>query len=101
MKTIIIDTEEITDRALTAAVPPVGVDSVTVTRSTGRRDAAEGDTYRAFRNPARFTPRYRIELVVDDSAVATVFDSVSFAYDAGFFSDAEMWVDAPALALTA
>jgi len=33
--------------------------------------------------------------------VETVFDGVSFAYAAGIFSDAEMWVEAPALALTA
>jgi hypothetical protein len=39
--------------------------------------------------------------MVDEAAVETVFDAVSFAYGAGLFSDAEMWVNEPLVALSA
>ena len=66
-----------------------------------RRGAAPTPTYRSFRNPNHFKANFRIELVVDDDAVESVFDAVDFAYGAGVFSDAEMWVGGPALALSA
>jgi nitrogen regulatory protein PII len=40
-------------------------------------------------------------MVVEDNAVETVFDAISFAYGVGLLGDAEMWVNAPALALVA
>ena len=40
-------------------------------------------------------------MVVEDDAVDTVFDSISFAYGVGLLSDAEMWVNNSALALVA
>ena len=102
MKTITIVAERVTDQALSAVVPTGGVTSVRVgpNRSVDRAEAAV-QGYRSFRNPTRFTPAVRIELLVDDVTVDTVFDSVSFAYAAGVFSDAEMWIEAPALALSA
>lgn len=101
MKTITIIAEQVTDRALTAALPAQGIESMTVSRTPISRDAVAGRTYRSFRNPDRFAPNYRIELIVDDSAVETVFDGISFAYGAGLFSDAEAWVEEPALAQAA
>jgi hypothetical protein len=102
MKTITIIAERLTDRALSAVVPTTGVASVNVrpTRAVVR-DAAAIQGYQCFRNPSRFNPTVRLDLLVDDDAVETVFDAVSFAYAAGIFSDAEMWVEAPALALSA
>lgn len=59
------------------------------------------ENYRGFRNPGRFRPEFRVDLVVDDETAESVFDAISFAYGAGFFSDAEAWVNPPALALSA
>ncbi len=99
MKTVTIIAEQMTDRMLVAATPNSGVVSISVSQVHSRvRDAAE---VKAFRNPNRFDPHYRIDMVVEDDAVETVVDCVSVAYEAGFFSDAEVWVDAPALALSA
>lgn len=102
MKTITIIAERLTDQALTAIIPTRGVASITV-RSirAGSRGTAAIEGYQSFRSPARFTPAVRIGLLVDDDVVEAVFDGVSFAYTAGVFSDAEMWVEAPALALSA
>jgi nitrogen regulatory protein PII len=101
MKTVTIITEQMTDRMLAAATPTRGVVSVRVREAdSGRSDATE-IARRSFRNPNRFDPRYRIDMVVEDDAVETVLDCVSIAYEAGFFSDAEAWVATPALALSA
>jgi hypothetical protein len=107
MKTITIVAERVTDQALAAAIPARGVAWIKV--RANRSDVVSGGTggdatmpgYQSFRNPSRFNPAVRVDLLVDDDAVETVFDGVSFAYAAGIFSDAEMWVEAPALALTA
>lgn len=102
MKTITIIAERLTDQALTAITPASGVASVAVSpHRAGARDTAAIDGYQSFRNPSRFTAAVRIELLVEDDTVETVFDSVSFAYAAGVFSDAEMWIEAPPLALSA
>ncbi len=102
MKTITIIAERVTDQALSAVVPPTGVDTVRISPIRADiRNASAIEDYQSFRNPARFTPAVRIDLVVDDDTVETVFDAMSFAYAAGIFSDAEMWVETPALALSA
>jgi nitrogen regulatory protein PII len=102
MKTITILAEHLSDRALKAALPAEGLVSVIVSdaqsSATQRRAVRE---VHSFRNPARFSPRIRMQLVVHDDAVETVFDSLSFAHGAGFFSDAEAWMDEPANALVA
>jgi nitrogen regulatory protein PII len=99
MKTVTIIAEQMTDRMLVAATPNRGVHSVKVSEvHSGLRDAAE---IRAFRNPNRFDPHYRIDMIVEDDAVETVFECVSIAYDAGFFSDAEAWVEPSTVALSA
>lgn len=95
MKTITIITEQITDRALAAALPTDGIASVSVTR--GPAAAPGSAAVRAFRNPNRFSPEFRIELVVADDAVESVLDGIDVAYGAGLFSDAEAWVQAAAL----
>ncbi len=102
MKTITIIAERVTDQALSAVIPTSGVASVRISPARADiRDAAAILDYQSFRNPARFSPAARIELVVDNDTVDTVFDAVSFAYGTGILSDAEMWVEAPELALTA
>ena len=99
MKNIAILAEQVSDRALAAALPSTGVASVTISRERSPRlDAGTPENYHCFRNPARFNPAFRIDLVVEDAAVDTVFDGISFAYGAGIFSDAEAWVSGPALA---
>lgn len=92
MKSISILAEQVSDRALAAVLPPTGIASVTL-GDAGRRNSDAVDDVRGFRNPARFSPRVRIDLVVDDHVVETVFDALSFAYGAGVFSDAEAWVN--------
>lgn len=102
MKTITIIAEQVSDATLTAALPRVGICSVTVgpARASDRHAIAIED-FRGFRNPRRFNPAYRIDVVVEDSAVDSVFEGIAFAYGAGCFSDAEAWVNRPALALSA
>lgn len=100
MKTITIIAEQISEKTLAAALPAQGVRSVTVSRRGADRHGAVED-YRSFRNPNRFAPSYRVDLAVDDDAVDTVFDGISFAYGAGLFSAAEAWVNSPELALSA
>lgn len=96
MKTITIITDQITDRALAAALPAAGIASVAIRRGGAARP--EAAAIRSYRNPARFAPRFRIDVVVEDAAVETVFDAIDLAYGAGVFSDAEAWVEARALA---
>ena len=102
MKIITIIAEQVTDESLTAALPATGISSLSVSTnrpSDGRGRAAAG--YRGFRNATRFAPNYRVDVVVDDDAVDTVLDGISFAYGAGLFSDAEVWVDSSAPAAAA
>jgi nitrogen regulatory protein PII len=101
MRTITIITEQVTDRVLTAAVPPRGVASVSISANRSGVEDIDAATYRSFRTAARFQANYRIELRVEDYAVESVFDAVSFAYGIGMLGDAEMWVNAPALSLVA
>ena len=101
MRTITIITEQVSDRTLKAAVPPRGVASVRISANNSGVTDIDAATYRSFRNPDRFKANYRIEMVVEDNAVDTVFDAVSFAYGVGLLGDSEMWVNAPALSLVA
>lgn len=104
MKTITIVTDQVSDAALTAALPAEGVASVTISPQNSKpREVGPAGVHRAFGAfpGSRFNPVYRVDLVVDDDAVDAVFDGISFAYGAGLFSDAEAWVSGPALALSA
>lgn len=95
MKTITIITEQLSDTTLAAVLPPTGIASVTVTedRSAGWEGAA-AENFHGFRNLKRFSPNYRIDVVLDDATVDVLFDSITVAYEAGFFVDAEAWVAA-------
>lgn len=99
MKTITIITEQMSDKTLAAVLPSTGIASVSVTedRSTGR-GAIAAENFHGLRNPHRFSPKYRIDVVLDDAAVDILFDSITVAYEAGFFGDAEAWVNAADLA---
>lgn len=102
MKSIIIITEQLSDRSLNAALPAVGIASAVISHDRAHQSVGSAmENYRALRNPQRFRPNYRIELVVDEAAVDAVFDSVAIAYGAGVFSDAEMWVETGAVATAA
>lgn len=93
MKTITVITEQITATTL-SVLRTAGVAAVTVTEDRSpRRESVAPERYRGFGNQARLRPGYRIDVVVDDSAVDDVFDSIAIAYGAGFFADAEAWVD--------
>ena len=103
MKNITIVTDQISRTAL-AALRTAGVNEVTVTEDRALRrgyavNAEPGAP--SFRRANRFTANYRIDLTVEDDAVGTVFDALSFAYGAGFFGDAEAWVNSPAAAMAA
>lgn len=102
MKNIAILAERVTERALAAILPPKGVASVTINADgCARPETGARTKVHAFRNPTRFSPSVRITLVVADDAVDTVLDSLSFAYGAGLFSDAEAWISEPATAQAA
>ena len=99
MTTITIITEQVSDKALAAILPITGVSSVTVTEDrSGGWDNAAADNFHGFRNLKRFSPNYRIDVVLDDATVDTLFDSITIAYEAGFFADAEAWVNTSELA---
>ena len=99
MKTITIITEQVSDKALAAVLPTTGISSVTVTEDRSARwDAAVAESFHGYRNLRRFNPHYRIDVVVDDATVDVVFDSITVAYEAGFFGDAEAWVNTAGLA---
>jgi nitrogen regulatory protein PII len=99
MKNIAILAEQLSDRALAAALPSTGIASITISPDgSPRREAGARQNFHGFRNPARFSPSFRIDLIVEDEAVETVFDGISFAYGAGLFSDAEAWITGPAAA---
>ena len=101
MKNITIITEQISEKALAAALPADGIASVTISSDgSARRDLTAAD-HHVFGNPNRFNPAYRVELFVEDDAVDTVFDGISFAYGAGLFSNAQAWVNVPVLTLSA
>lgn len=102
MRSIVIVTEQLSDAALAAAMPAKGVSVVSISQAAGWvATVGEAPTSRGFHSTARFTPRHRIELAVEDDAVQAVFDGIDFAYGAGLFSDAEVWAGAPVLALSA
>ncbi len=102
MKSITIIAEQISDRALTAALPATGIASVAIKQNPGLGTGNSAvESYRALGNPRRFRANYRIELIVAEDAVESVFDGIAVAYGAGLFSDAEMWVDGGALASAA
>lgn len=97
MKTITIITEQLSDKALAAITPIDGIRSVTINEdsSAGAADRPGGiapETVHGFRNPVRFNPNYRIDVVLDDATVDILFESIATAYEAGFFADAEAWV---------
>lgn len=99
MKTITIITEQAPDEALAAVLPTTGISSVTVTEdSSAGWEATSAEIFRGYRNLRRFNPHYRIDVVVDDATVDVVFDSITVAYEAGFFWDAEAWVNTAGLA---
>ena len=99
MKNIAILAEQLSDRALAAALPSTGIASISISQERSLcRETGARQNFHGFRNPARFNPSVRIELVVEDESVETVFDGISFAYGAGLFSDAEAWISGPAAA---
>ncbi len=99
MTTITIITEQVSDKALAAILPITGVSSVTVTEDrSGAGDGAAAENFRGFRNLKRFSPNYRIDVVLDEATVDILFDSITIAYEAGFFADAEAWVNKSELA---
>jgi nitrogen regulatory protein PII len=102
MKTITIITEQVSDKTLAAVLPTTGISSVTVTedRSAGW-DAPAAAEVHSLRNLKRFSPNYRIDVVLDDATVETLFDSITYAYETGYFGDAEAWVNTSGLASAA
>lgn len=102
MKSVVIIAEQLSGQSLSAAIPANGIAVISINEGTGGVAVADdAQSYRAFRSTTRFTPRYRVELAVEDDAVEAVFDGIDVAYGAGLFSDAEVWAVAPALALSA
>ncbi len=102
MQTVVIIAERVTESSLSAVIPAEGVAAVRVMRNTSQgRSSSAATGYRSFRNPLSFVPAVRIELLTDADDSETIFDAVAVAHGAGFFSDAEMWVEFPVLSLSA
>ena len=95
MKTITIIAAQISAEALTTALPADGVVSVTVTEAqTFSRTGITVESYRGRKIAQHFSAGYRIEVVVEDSAVDRVIEGVAFARSAGLLGDARAYVSA-------
>lgn len=95
MKIITVIAEQISPVALNAALPPAGVVSVTVSEAQSfSRTSRTIGSYRGVKIPQHFRPVFRIELVVEDSAVERVVDGIAFARGAGLLGDASARVSA-------
>jgi nitrogen regulatory protein PII len=75
------------------ALKGIGVAGMTVTEVRGfGRQGGHTETYRGAEYKIDFVPKVRIELVVDDSIVDQVVDTVTTAAGTGKIGDGKIWV---------
>ena len=91
MKIITITAQQMSADALNTALPPEGVISVTVSETQSfSRTATSVGCYRGVRVPQHFTPIFRVELEVEETAVDRVIEGIAFARTAGLFGQARV-----------
>lgn len=71
----------------------IGVQGMTVTEAQGYgRQGGHTETYRGTEYKVSFTPKSRLEIVVDDSQVDSVVQTVADAARTGKIGDGKIWV---------
>jgi len=71
----------------------IGVQGMTVTEAQGYgRQGGHTETYRGTEYKVSFTPKSRLEIVVADSEVDTVVQTVADAARTGKIGDGKIWV---------
>ncbi len=71
----------------------IGVQGMTVTEAQGYgRQGGHTETYRGTEYKVSFTPKSRLEIVVDDSQAEAVVQTVADAARTGKIGDGKIWV---------
>ena len=71
----------------------IGVQGMTVTEAQGYgRQGGHTETYRGTEYKASFTPKSRLEIVVDDAQADSVVQTVADAARTGKIGDGKIWV---------
>ena len=71
----------------------IGVQGMTVTEAQGYgRQGGHTETYRGTEYKVSFTPKSRLEIVVDDSQIDSVVQTVADAARTGKIGDGKIWV---------
>ena len=75
------------------ALKAAGVQGMTVTEVQGfGRQGGHTETYRGSEYAIDFVPKVRVELVVDDSQVDSVVDTIRTAAATGKIGDGKIWI---------
>ena len=74
------------------ALAEVGVQGMTVSEAQGfGRQGGHTETYRGTEYKVSFTPKSRIEVVVDDSSLTAATEAISGAARTGKIGDGKIW----------
>ena len=75
------------------ALKSAGVQGMTVSEVRGfGRQGGHSETYRGSEYAIDFVPKVRIEIVVDDTAVDNVVDTIRTSANTGKIGDGKIWV---------
>lgn len=75
------------------ALREVGVQGITVTEVKGfGRQGGHTETYRGAEYTVEFTPKVKLEVVVDSDAVASVTDTIQATASSDSIGDGKIWV---------
>ena len=81
--------------AVREALQQSGVDGMTVSEVSGfGRQKGHTEIYRGAEYEVNFTPKVRIEVVVDDDVVDAVVSTIATAARTGSIGDGKIWVTA-------
>lgn len=76
-----------------AQLNTIGVQGMTVTEAQGYgRQGGHTETYRGTEYKVSFTPKSRLEILVDDEQVGQVVETVAGAARTGKIGDGKIWV---------
>jgi nitrogen regulatory protein P-II 1 len=79
--------------AIKDALAAVGIQGMTVTEAQGfGRQGGHTETYRGTEYKVSFTPKSRIEIVVDDELASTATDAIVGSARTGKIGDGKIWV---------
>ena len=91
MKIITVIAQQVSAEALNAALPADGVIAVTVSETQSfSRTATTVGSYRGVKLPQHFTPIFRIDIEVEDTALDQAIEGIAFVRGAGLLGDARV-----------